>query len=93
MSNSASDVASLVLTSDAKGGTFDAIVPLSLTAGRDMKSLLDNKLIRGTSYAFSIDDPADAKMTRDKDKNWVRTVSKIGALYDITATTGFPAYP
>lgn len=78
----------LTIETNDRGMTWRALIP-DTQAGRDMVTLADKKIIRGTSFEFNLNSGGDTWEKRDgKD---VRTVTS-ARLYTVNPVA-FPAYP
>lgn len=78
----------LIITSGDRGLSWRALIP-DTQAGRDMVTLADKKIIRGTSFEFNINAGGDTWEKRDgKD---VRTITS-ARLFTVNPVA-FPAYP
>jgi len=72
-------------------GLAYAISPPETTLGRDIVTLVRRGDLYGASFAFSVA-PGGEQWTQEADGSAVRTVSDVGALYDVSVVTR-PAYP
>jgi uncharacterized protein len=63
----------ITVTSDERSMTWEALVP-DTQAGRDMLSLVDKKIIRGTSFEFEIRGAAGEKWEKRDDRLDERTI-------------------
>jgi HK97 family phage prohead protease len=72
-------------------GLAYSITPPDTTLGRDIITLVRRGDLYGASFAFSVA-PGGESWTQDADGSAVRTVSEVGALYDVSVVTR-PAYP
>lgn len=78
----------LTITSSERGLTWRALIP-DTQAGRDMVTLTQRGIIKGTSFEFTLNDGGDSWEKRDgKD---VRTINN-ARLYTVNPVA-FPAYP
>jgi uncharacterized protein len=78
----------LTVTVDDKGMSWRSLVP-DTQAGRDLRSLVDKKIIRGTSFEFNITGAGEKWEKRGSQD--VRTITE-GRLYTVNPVA-FPAYP
>ena len=72
-------------------GLAYSISPPDTTLGRDIVTLVRRGDLYGASFAFSVA-PGGEQWTQEADGSAVRTVSDVGALYDVSVVTR-PAYP
>jgi uncharacterized protein len=72
-------------------GLAYSISPPDTTLGRDIITLVRRGDLYGASFAFSVA-PGGESWTQEADGSAVRTVSEVGALYDVSVVTR-PAYP
>lgn len=77
----------LTLKVDEKGLYFEFDAP-NTTAGNDVLENIKLKNVRGCSFAFSV---AEQKIEEFEDGTWLRTITKIGKLYDVGPVVN-PAY-
>lgn len=80
----------LHLSSDTHGLLIDAQVG-NYTWAKDLKTALERGDINQGSFAFNVAEGGD-EFKADDDGNVMRTINKIGALYDVTVTAQ-GAYP
>jgi uncharacterized protein len=71
-------------------GLAYSISPPDTTLGRDIITLVRRGDLYGASFAFSVA-PGGESWTQEADGSAVRTVSEVGALYDVSVVTR-PAY-
>ena len=81
----------LSLWSDARGLWYEVDPIPNTTLGRDLVEHLKLGNIRGSSFAFTVDEQ-DQGYSRDADGTTVRTIRKVSGLYDVSPVTT-PAYP
>ncbi|MDD6127442.1 MAG: HK97 family phage prohead protease [Veillonellaceae bacterium] len=79
---------SLKLEADEHGLKVTATLA-ETTAGRDLYTLIRGGYIDKMSFAFTVD--ATTKAQDDKAKRYLRSIDKIGTVYDVAAVD-FPAY-
>jgi HK97 family phage prohead protease len=80
----------LDLTKEARGLGYRH-TPLLTSSGKDLVMMVEDRTITGSSFAFTVADGGET-WTEDERGNVIRTVTKAGGLYDISAVTS-PAYP
>ncbi len=83
----------LRLSEDGKGLKIEADLP-DIELGRTLEVLIGNGTISQMSFAFSLPDEGDDDVeawSHTGDDVYVRTIKRIGALYDISPVS-FPAY-
>jgi HK97 family phage prohead protease len=81
----------LRLWSDARGLWYEVDPIPNTTLGRDLVEHLKLGNIRGSSFAFTVDEQ-DQGYSRGEDGTTVRTIRRVSGLYDVSPVTT-PAYP
>jgi HK97 family phage prohead protease len=81
----------LRLWSDARGLWYEVDPIPNTTLGRDLIEHLKLGNIRGSSFAFTVDEQ-DHGYSQDADGTNVRTIRRVSGLYDVSPVTT-PAYP
>ena len=82
----------LKLDKDERGAFYEFALP-DTTLGRDLKVLIENGDIRGSSFAFTLPpDGSGSEWAKGEDGMEERTIMKVSDLIDVGPVT-FPAYP
>lgn len=80
----------LTMHEDATGLAVD-IVPPDTQAARDLLALMERGDVTQMSFAFTVA-KEDQTWTREGTGPWLRTIKRVGRLYDVSVVT-YPAYP
>ena len=79
----------LSLNADTKGLRFEASVDLNVSYAKDLYNNVKSGRIYSNSFAFTVAEEAWEKVG---DKDWIRTISKVGSLFDVSSVSR-AAYP
>lgn len=82
----------LVLAEDTTGLRVDAEIPLALSYAKDLKVLLENRIITGMSFCFSVLTDEWTERTVEGVSSYHRDVEEVDDLFDVCVTV-CPASP
>jgi uncharacterized protein len=82
----------LELTEDTRGLLAVADIDTRMSIVNDLVIALERKDVSQMSFAFRMGPGSEQTWTEEDDGTMIRTIHKIGELFDVSAVT-FPAYP